>query len=101
MHKARKEKLKKTEEALKKEKKRAQMLDHCQKFITQRNDEIRDLKADLRNSLEEKRILETKEAGTIIPQREQELMHDNVKLVVEVSKLKEEAKTHKAEIEEL
>ena len=38
VHKARKEKLKKTEEALKKEKKRAQMLDHCQKFITQRDD---------------------------------------------------------------
>ena len=53
---------------------------------------IRDLKSDLRNALEEKRLLECKQSDTIIPEREKDLMHDNVKLVVEVTKLKQAAK---------
>ena len=95
-HKNRKLKLTQVNEKLKKEKKRAQMLDHCQKFICQNKQEIRDLKSDLRNALEEKRLLECSQSGTIIPEREKDLMHDNVKLVVEVSKLKEEAKLQKS-----
>ena len=53
------------------------------KIECQQRQEISDLKSDLRNALEEKRLLEKGELDTIIPTDEQRLMHENLKLDIE------------------
>ena len=55
---------------LKKEKLRSRKLDYMSKIEGQQRQEISDLKSDLRNALEEKRLLEKGELDTIIPTSE-------------------------------
>ena len=71
------------------------------KIEGQQRQEISDLKSDLRNALEEKRLLEKGEIDTIIPTDEQRLMHENLKLDIENLKLRDTIEQNKTEMENM
>ena len=71
------------------------------KIECQQRQEISDLKSDLRNALEEKRLLEKGELDTIIPTDEQRLMHENLKLDIENQKLRDTIEQNKTEMENM
>ena len=71
------------------------------KIEGQQRQEISDLKSDLRNALEEKRLLEKGELDTIIPTDEQRLMHENLKLDIENQKLRDTIEQNKTEMENM